>query len=215
MVGSYSNEDYYFWKTIDVLRKLLSSHGICEESVSDNGPQLVSHDFKSFCEANGVKHARVVPYHSQSNGAAERCVQTVKNSLKKNTKSHGMSHDHRFLRYRCTPHSVTGVTPCQLFFTRNLRNKFSLLKHSLEREMEEKQQKWSENVTLRELVYGDNVHVRNDLYGQVKWAPGTLVCRLGPLTYLIQVHGKRRYCSGSHLHTICVVNTLSHSYRLT
>ena len=69
--------------------------------MSDNGPQFVSHVFKSFCEANCVKHTRLVPYHPQSNGAAERCVQTVKNSLKKYTKSHGISHDHwlaNFLR---------------------------------------------------------------------------------------------------------------------
>ena len=177
-------------KTIDVVRKLFSSHGLCEE-------QLVSHVFKSFCEANGIKHTRVVPYHPQSNGAAERCVQTVKNSLKKYTKSHGISHDHCLanflLRYRCTPHSVTGVTPCQLFLK---RNKFSLLKPSLEREMEEKQhkqQRRSENVKLRELRSGDTVHVRNHLYGQVKWPPGTVVCRLGPLKYLIQVHGKHWY----------------------
>ena len=75
-------------KTIDVLRKLFSYHGLCKEIVSDNGPQFVSHVFKSFCEANGIKHTRVVPYHPQSNGAAERCVQIAKNSLKKYTKSH-------------------------------------------------------------------------------------------------------------------------------
>ena len=81
------------------------------------------------------------------------------------------------LRYRCTPHSVTGVTPCQLFLKRNLRTKFSLLKPSLEREMEEKQhkqQRRSENVKLRDL-------------------------RLGPLTYMIQVHGKRRYVHIDHI----------------
>ena len=119
-------------------KKLFSSHGLCEEIMSDNGPQFVSHVFKSFCEANGVKHTRVVPYHPQSNGAAERCVQTVNNSRKIYTKPHGISHDHWLenflLRYRCTPHNVTGVTPCQLFLKHNLRNKFSLLRLSLERE---------------------------------------------------------------------------------
>ena len=53
--------------------------------------------------------------------------------LNKYTKSHGISHDswlaNFLLRYRFTPHSVTGVTPCQLFLKR-------LLKPSLEREIE-------------------------------------------------------------------------------
>ena len=47
-------------KTIDMLRKLFSSQVLCEEIVSDNGPQFVSHVCKSFCEANGGKHTRVV-----------------------------------------------------------------------------------------------------------------------------------------------------------
>ena len=101
------------------------------------------------------------------------------------------------------------MTPCQLFLKRNLRNKFSLLKPSLEREMEEKQnkqQRRSEYVKLRELVCGDTVHVRNHLYGQVKWAPGTVVRCLGPLTYLIQVHGKRRYVHIDHIRSTSEVD---------
>ena len=66
-------------------------------------------------------------------------------------------------------------------------------------EKQHKQQRRSENVKLRELVCGDAVHVRNHLYGQVKWAPGTVVSRLGPLTYLIQVHGKCRYVHIDHI----------------
>ena len=33
-------------KTIDMLIQLFSSHGLCEEIVSDNGTQFVSHVFK-------------------------------------------------------------------------------------------------------------------------------------------------------------------------
>ena len=115
-------------KTIDVLSKLFSSHGLCEEMVSDNRPQLMSYVFKSFCEANGVKHIKVVPYQPQSHG---------------NSHEHWLAHF--LLRYRCTP---IRVTPCQLFLKRNLRNKFSLLKPSLEREMEEKQRNNKEGVKM-------------------------------------------------------------------
>ena len=64
----------------------------------------------------------------------------------------------------------------------------------------------SENVKLRERVCGVSVHVRNHLYGQVKWAPGTAVRRLGPLTYLIQVHGKRRYVHIYHIRSTSKVD---------
>ena len=60
-------------------------------------------------------------------------------------------------------------------------------------EKQHKQQRKIENAKLREVVFGDTVYICNHFYGQVKWAPGTVVRRLGPLTYLIQVHGKRRY----------------------
>ena len=49
-------------KTIDVLRSLFASYGICEELVSDNGPQFISAEFATFVRANGIKHTLVPPY---------------------------------------------------------------------------------------------------------------------------------------------------------
>ena len=59
---------------------------------------------------------------------------------------------------------------------------------------------------LRELVCGDTVHVRNHRYGQVNWAPGTAVHRLGSLTYLTQVHIKRRYVHIDHIRSTSEVD---------
>ena len=68
---------------IDCLRSTFSIHGIPYFIVSDNGPSLVSEEFKKFCKLNGTKHLTITPYHPSSNGAAECSVQTFKTSLKK------------------------------------------------------------------------------------------------------------------------------------
>ena len=90
---------------------------IMDQVVSDNGPQFVSEEFKSFLKSNGVKHICCSPYHSSSNGAVERFVQTFKKAmLAQNTK---LSFQQRLmsflLTYRITPHTTTNVAPCTLF----------------------------------------------------------------------------------------------------
>ena len=69
--------------TIDELRLMFSEHGIPEEIVTDNGPPFQSIEFREFVNLNAIKHVFVPPYHPASNGAAERSVRLVKESLKK------------------------------------------------------------------------------------------------------------------------------------
>ena len=68
--------------TIEVIRAIFADFGVCEEIVSDNGPQIVSEEFLHFLRMNGVKHIRSAPYHPRTNGLAERFVQTLKQALK-------------------------------------------------------------------------------------------------------------------------------------
>ena len=51
--------------------------------ISDNGPQFSSEKFRVFAQTYQFHHKTSSPYHPQSNGKAERTVQTVKNLLKK------------------------------------------------------------------------------------------------------------------------------------
>ena len=69
-------------KTIAVLRHLFSAYGLPEQIVTDNGPQFISEEFRTFLRRNGVKHIRSAPYHPASNGGVERFVQTLKQSLR-------------------------------------------------------------------------------------------------------------------------------------
>ena len=60
--------------TITELCRLFSSYGLPDQVVSDNRPQFVSEEFKSF----RVKHICYSLYHSSSTGAAECFVQTFR-----------------------------------------------------------------------------------------------------------------------------------------
>ena len=52
--------------------------GLPVEIVSDNGPQFASEEFRKFTSGNGIIHRMGAHYHPQSNGLAERMVQSVK-----------------------------------------------------------------------------------------------------------------------------------------
>jgi transposase InsO family protein len=46
--------------------------------ISDNGPQFIARDFRSFIRLSGMTHVRTSPYYPQSNGKLERWNKTLK-----------------------------------------------------------------------------------------------------------------------------------------
>ena len=68
---------------ISVLKSLFARYGIPEVFRSDNGPQYSSEEFSRFLKSLGVHHVPSSPYYPQSNGLAERRVQTVKRLFKR------------------------------------------------------------------------------------------------------------------------------------
>ena len=182
-------------RTIMVLRHLFAKYGIPEQLVSDNGSQFTSDEFAEFLRANGVKHIRSAPYHPASNGAAERFVRTFKTAMKAGHQQKLSTH-HRLenflLTYRSTPHATTNQTPAALFLGRELRTRLDLLKPSIARQVEEKQasqkEKHDRHAREREFHVGQQVMVRNLRPGPA-WVPGTIVKRLGPVSFLVEVSG--------------------------
>ena len=51
--------------------------------VTDNGTQFKSEQFRKFCRSRAIRQIFSAPYHPQSNGEAERFVDTLKRSLEK------------------------------------------------------------------------------------------------------------------------------------
>ena len=86
---------------------------------SDNRPQYSPMEFAEFTKLYGFDHITSSPIFSQSNGQAERKVQTLKNILHK-TDDPFMS----LLVYRSTPMSWCGLSPAELCIGQKLRTNF-------------------------------------------------------------------------------------------
>ena len=70
------------FSTIRKLTELFSLFGNPEQIVSDNGTPFTSHEFKEFCNSNGIRNIRSAPYYPSTNGEAERFVQVFKKALR-------------------------------------------------------------------------------------------------------------------------------------
>ena len=56
--------------------------GFPKTLVSDNAQEFVSTELNAWCQRNGMLKKESPPYHSLSNGAAERAVQVIKAGLR-------------------------------------------------------------------------------------------------------------------------------------
>ena len=70
-------------QTMRSLRSVFTRHGIPEIVRSDNGPQYDAAEFAKLAKDWEFKHVTSSPFCAQSNGEAERALQTAKNLLKK------------------------------------------------------------------------------------------------------------------------------------
>ena len=197
-------------KTVEALKDMFSRYGLCREIVSDNGPQFISEYFQNFLQKNRIKHTLTAPYHAASNGAAEKAVQTLKNALKKHSLEaySGLNTKQKLnsflLSYRTTPHSTTGVTPSELFMKRQLRTRLSMIKPDIQSKIQEKQEKMKENrdkrvPKLREFVKNERVRVKNCRGSDIKYVPGVIIDRKGPVQYLVRVGRTIRFVHVDHL----------------
>ncbi|XP_063448166.1 uncharacterized protein K02A2.6-like [Mytilus trossulus] len=105
---------------INKLKGTFSRLGIPETVVSDNGHQYSSQEFSEFAKKWDFKHVTSSPHYPQSNGLAEKTVQTVKNMFNK-CKKDGKDPYVALLEHRTTPLDI-GYTPSQLLMCRKLRS---------------------------------------------------------------------------------------------
>ena len=170
-------------RTIEVLRSLFARYEIPRILVSDNSTQFTSLMFTQFCKNNGIHHKLLAPYHPSTNGEAEQFVQTFKASMKAHENNLQTALCQFLMKYRSSPHSITGKTPASMMFNREITTRLSLLfpDKAVSKEPEEGERQDE----ARTFQVNDPVWVR--LYsGKSKWGPGKIVEKCGPRNYKVQ-----------------------------
>lgn len=175
--------------TINVLRNIFAHLGLPKTLVSDNGPQFVADEFKTFLRQNGVKHVTASPYHPRTNGLAERFVRSFKAAMKKHSKVTTKEINLFLMTYRVTPHATTGESPAKLLMGRNLRTRLDLLKPDTSDKVRQKQDNMKlskhSGSNVHYFTVGQSVMVR-DYRGNIPWIHATVTSCLGPLTYQVK-----------------------------
>jgi len=104
-----------FKSVIEALHSIFSHYGIPEILISDNGPQYSPNEFAAFAKLYNFHHSTSSPLFPQSNGQAERAVQTVKKLLRRSDDLY-MAH----LTYCSTPIPWCNFSPSELLMGRCL-----------------------------------------------------------------------------------------------
>ncbi|KII60877.1 hypothetical protein RF11_04416 [Thelohanellus kitauei] len=79
----YPHESTTSTKIIKCLLDTFSRFGLPRWLITDNGKQFTSHELEDCCLTKELKHVRKTPFHSRSNGFAERALRTIKDKLAK------------------------------------------------------------------------------------------------------------------------------------
>jgi len=186
---------------IQFLKEQFSRHGIPDVLVSDNGPQLTSHEFRRFAEEWEFKHVTSSPHHHMSNGKAEAAVKVTKNLFKKALRD-GRDPWLALLEYRNTPVETIGSSPAQRLMSRRTKTLMptasALLRpqvvEGVENKIELKRQKAKSYFDrtahpLPPLEVGQDVRVAPLQKGK-SWQTGTLVEQLSDRSYVVKTGGE-------------------------
>ena len=175
-------------KSITVIthcKSQFARHGIPDTFMSDNGTQFDSREFRQFADEYGFELKTSSPTYPQSNGMAEKAVQTAKRLLKK-AKKDGRDPYLALLDFRNTPRDKHLGSPVQRLMGRRTKTTLptseTLLKPKLvknvssnlkEKRNAEKSFYDRNSRKLPQIHEGDDVRIRRDNI----WEPGHVVKR--------------------------------------
>ena len=163
------------------LKSIFARHGIPEELMADNMP-FSSKMMRDFANDWDFVISTSSPTFAQSNGQSERCIQTIKNLLKKATDDKTDPYV-ALMQFRNAPIAGLDVSPAQLLFSRMLRTKLPASSASLQPdvlsrreslcERQARQKKYYDSAGTRELPSlhsGDVVRIQH----QGQWQRGVV-----------------------------------------
>ena len=105
---------------VQEMKAVFAELGVPNVIVSDGGPQYTSAEFKDFTKQWQIEHRVSSPRNPQSNGMAERCVQTMKAPLIR-TMEEGKDVDLALLTYKTTLLSHRLPSPTELLNSRKYK----------------------------------------------------------------------------------------------
>jgi transposase InsO family protein len=192
-----------------VIRKLKANfarHGIPEEVISDNGPQYAAEEFHNFANEWDFKHSTSSPGYPQSNGLAEKTVQTAKKILEKAKADPNNDPFLALLEYRSTPVDNL-ASPSELLYSRQLRSILPTCSQTLkpkaidpetvvsQRQQMQSHQKHYYNQgahVLPTLQQGQSVHVQLSKLGA--WVPAKITAKCeAPRSFVVQTQNGGEY----------------------
>ena len=192
--------------SVAVIRKLsthFARHGIPEIFVSDNAAQFASQEFKDFARDWDFEHSTSSPKYPQSNGLAEKTVQTAKKILTK-AKEDGKNPLLALLEYRCTP--VDGLrSPAEILYGRQLRSILPSANHHLQQNLPNMPQivKRRQVMQARQKEYYDRsarplnpLQVEDQVHLQMnnKWQEGKIIGKAdSPRSYIVETQDGGTY----------------------
>ena len=179
------------------LKDIFTEIGIPRCIVSDGGTQFTSQEFQDFTKTWGIHHRVTSPTNAQSNGQAERFVQTIKNSLTKAIEG-GEDPHLAILAYATTPLNHSLPSPAELLNSRRyrcilpVRVKQQNLTHKYRNIMQKQKQQQTRyyNRNARDLP---SLKTGRPVYVQLvpktrNWIPGHIIEKLSQRTYKIKAH---------------------------
>ncbi len=104
---------------IPAMQQVFLQTGLPRVLLSDRGPAFMSEAFQNFLKSCSVRHRASTPQYAQSNGAAERAVQTLKHLRAKCSSVSQLFQ--AVLQLQNTPRGLTHATPAELFLGRTQR----------------------------------------------------------------------------------------------
>ena len=186
--------------TINKLRESSARFGLPHTVVTDNGSQFDSSLFSEFCTRSGIDHIKTTPYHPQSNGQAERFVDTLKRALKK-MEGEGLEEALQtfLMTYRYTPNRAApeGKSPAEAMLGRKLRNSLDLLLEpaTIPKQVNHRQNEQfnkAHGAKQRSFVPGEEVYAKVYIQNKWYWATGIVIEQKGRVTYIVLLNDVRR-----------------------
>lgn len=191
--------------TTKVLQDVCARMGAMNTLVTDNGPQFTSAAFDQFTKRNAIDHVRTAPYHPQSNGLAERFVDSLKRALAKSPNDTRNGLREFLTSYRATPNvnAPENKSPAELLMGRRLRTPMASVlppepRSLTKNEKMEDQFNRRHGARRRRFNKGEEVYLQ--VGPQANWTAGRIKATAGRVMYEVTTgDGKTRRLHANQL----------------